>query len=351
MPFPVVLYFQEAQARLSGKEVDIPVLFSTSLVLITQGANEVVIPTFEHEDKIKETVNALPYSLRPRVKLVDSNSRILQTVYDFVEPIETSLKGEEENSIERVFTRSSISFLYQLCLGVKHHAGTTTSWIDDMTHQLHQIRIGKFKGKDAQVRVAQLAELVLAYSPVVYSNTGTRGNVADKGVRERLSDILQTAEYAEIVNSSGLIGVARHPKIALRRLRGSIAKLVSNPVFEPVAKSVQTVSSLAGVPIPIGDVADIAGQFASEKPFSPPMLNLTQFNEDIYKSTLAEYDKSCRPPKDALFQIHVHQPGICGNMWGERRTDGGKYDVSLHQQALQNCHNTARHAVNAILKQ
>ena len=330
--------------------MNIPILFATALVLATQNSNRIIIPEFEHKDEIRSTAETLPTSLRPRVKLVDSNSTILKRVSRFVEPMRNSIEGEEEASPESVFVRSSVSFLYQLSLGTKYGAGATTSWIDEMTHNLHRINFEKFKGAEGRYRLAQLTQLVLAYRPTITPHTGAKGNVADPGIRGIIEEMLDTAEYGEVVDRSGRLGLIRNPRIALRQLRHSLFRLVSRPSLRPIAKSVDSVSSLARVPLPVEAMVDLAKVFAEGEKFSPPMLDLSQSMQDIYNSTLAEYNPKCRPPKGALFQIHVHQPAICGNIWADDHTPRKKYDVNEHYMALANCHLTAMKSAFSFLK-
>lgn len=110
MDFPIISYFEEAQAKLFGKSINIPMLYSTALILITQGANEILVPGFKHQQKIAATIKALPQSFRRRIRIIDTNSSILDKVLRFVTPIRDSLKGEEENSWEGLRSCQEASF-------------------------------------------------------------------------------------------------------------------------------------------------------------------------------------------------------------------------------------------------
>lgn len=346
--FPIVLYFEEAQARLRDKPIDIPTLHSTALLLVTQGANMVLVPAFEHKDQIKQTADSLPPSLRHRIKLVDERATLLRKVRRFVEPLLGQISEMDEMSTESIFVRQVIPFLYQLTVAAKYNAGTTDGWIHDITHHLHNIKFDVFKG-EARARLAILAHLVTSYRPFVTAHANVRGYESDPGMREKLFAILESTEFYDVVEKSGYLGLVRRPRVALERLRRSVVSLVSKPSVRAVARAADTVSTLAAQPILAEPLLDLAGRAQARGGFSPPMLDLSSFRREIYYASLAEHNTACRPPPGALFQIHVHQPGICGNIWADSHAKLPKYDVKKHHEWHMNCHLTAKNAVTRLL--
>ena len=349
MDLPIIVYFEEAQARLNDKPVEIPTLHATAIILVTQGASKIYVPAFEHKDQIVEAIERLPPLLKGRISLVDSRASLLRRVFSFVEPLRNQVERLDEMSGESVFVRELIPFLYQVALGVKYAAGTTDGYIDDITHDLHSIKPGVFKG-EARARLALLANLITSYRPFVSAHAGVRGYAGNPGIRGKFLDVIETAEFNDVVEKSGYLGLIRRPRVALEKLRRSVTSLVSRPGFRSAAKAAEAISTLAGHPMPADPILSIAEKSNKGRAFSPPMLDLYPFRHDIYAATLAEFDKACKPPPGSLYQIHVHQPGICGNMWADSHTRVEEYDAGKHYKALWNCHLTAKETITELIK-
>lgn len=347
--FPVILYFEEAQARLGNRLLDIPTLHSTALILITQGAGQIYVPAFEHNDRIKETIESLPPLLRTRVRPIDSSGRLLRRVLGFVEPLRDQIREMDEMSPEAVFVRASISFLYQIGLGAKYGAGVTGAWVQHLTHDLHRIQFDAFKG-EARARMAVLANLIVSYKPFVSTRVGLTGYRGDPEIRGKLFEILDSTEFADVVEKSGYLGLVRRPIVALRRLRRSVAAVVTRRDFRAVAKAAEAIAGLTGMTIPAEPLISIANEFDKGRQFSPPVFDLTPFRQDIYNATLTEFDRKCKPRPGTLYQIHIHQPGICGNISASDHSRQEPYDSRNHHQALLSCHTTAKAAVESFLR-
>jgi|GEM_PF-6254504 len=343
----VILNFEEAQGRVHGHPVEIPTLQSTARVLLTLGADRILVPAFEHKTRISETIGGLPPTLRGRVKAIDSSASVLKRVESFVRPLRRQVVDKDDMCPESVLVRQTVPFLYQLSLGAKYSASPTGSWVDDLTHSLHTANLGAFQG-EARDRMALLANVVLAYSPYISNHLDTIGYAADSGVHGKVLEMLDSAEFQDVVSATGYLGLATKPVVALRRIHSAVSRVVARPAFKKSAKATEAISTLAGHPLPVSTAIAAIGGGQADRHFSPPLVELDPFRQSIFDETMSSTGTDWAPNPGSRFQIHVHQPAICGNIWADSHSPRPKVNAEARFKALVSCHRTALEALTGL---
>lgn len=230
---------------------------------------------------------------------------------------------------------------------MKVGASVADDQIEHLTHTLHNIDLSRFKG-EALVRLGLLGSLVVNYQPFLSTRPTIRGFAGKSGLGKRLDEMLTDAEYDRVVAEMGLVGLARHPAVAFRKVRKEVLALVQSPRFKNVATAADAVASAGGLGAATRPLLSVADASEKGRDFSPPNLDLSPFTRSLYDFALHQHDPRCGPPPGAHFQIQVHMPSMCGNMWGPHGHGRGRYNAREHHEALAKCNVTARDALSRL---
>jgi hypothetical protein len=121
MGFPIIFEHMDACGVWQGKEVKVPAITAAAAILVSQGADQILIPTpssYEAE-RAAEGIERLPKERRNLVRVVDRKGEVLRRVRNYLEPLGAQAKKWPENA----FVGFAEGFLYQVALGTDFKAG------------------------------------------------------------------------------------------------------------------------------------------------------------------------------------------------------------------------------------
>ena len=241
--FPVLLEHELARGVDGhGASVRAPVLDAAATVLVCRGADTLVVPAPDPETlaEVSAGIESMPAHRRSLVRMVDTNGSVLQRVRSFLDPLVAQAMKRPENA----FLDFAEGFLYQVALAKSHRAGIVSSKINTMREFVPIISTASFRG-EARYRLAELIGVIATYEPIETPHA-LLATPVDRALASRIDEILEVAEFKDVVAASGWVGVVRKPRLAVARLRRRFRALLSKPQF----------STTLGLASAVGDIAD-----------------------------------------------------------------------------------------------
>lgn len=297
---PVIWEYVEGSGALGGEEIHAPLLHSVGLLLTTQGADEILVPAPDENlrERVSQVREHLPRSLRRRVRLIDGDSSTLRRIDQFLEPI----SEQADEWPETAFASTARTFLYHLALGSNHNATAVDGDIVPLHEFLTCLSADSFEG-EARYRVSQIAKLGTAYEPIQPTNVALQSHIGPRGSGPRFRDLLESAEFADVVDARGRLGYLTNPRIGLRRLKRAIRELVSREDFSDVIAASESIASVAAGEIPAQTIRAISEIIDQDAPFYPPFTSTWPQIYDAYRVALKSVDPSAEPKSDVAFQV------------------------------------------------
>jgi hypothetical protein len=302
--FPIIIEHLEAEGKVGGRAVSASALRASSLILVSRGADHILVPVPSNREKERATegVESLLSERRSIVKLIDRDGEILRRVRDYLEP----LAGQAVKWPESAFVGFLENFVYHVALGVRHKSAIASDSASVVRDFIPIIDPTYFRG-EAQFRLAEMASLICSYEPHCLDHGSLRAD-ADVGreLAPRLWDLIETAEFRSMANETGKLGYIEHPVIAVRRLRNVVKGFLQRKDASALLKVVGTVADLgskahasaAAVKASAGVLANLT---ETGVPFSPPFLKLGPAVQGIYRVALSGLAPGAVPPDGAIF--------------------------------------------------
>lgn len=314
MSFPVILEHSDARAEVDGKEIKIPTISATAVILASRGADEILVPCPSKYElqRTEAGLRLLPKERRSCVTIVDRNGAILNSVREYLEP----LVAQAQEWPEDAFVRFSEDFLYLLALGAKHRSGILATSVEILREFVPIIRPGHFKG-EGRFRLAELVALVCSYEPHPLEHGAFHLETpSSDGFSPAVWLLLNSAQFRDVVAASGKLGYLKHPLVGLRRLQGIIRNFFGRKDTQNMLSLAATTADLAGA----GTAAKAAEHFLEKlgehtDSFRPPFLSLGPAELGIYRAVLAETHPNAIPPPGTIMIFERSPAGKVGHSW------------------------------------
>ncbi len=283
----LIEYF-DSLGNLNGKEIGVPALRALSLLLISLGADEIIIPAPGERatEHVRKAIETLPEKRRGNVRLVDSNRATMKRVMKYLLP----LKQQAVEWPETTFVDLALNSLYFLTLAFENKASVIDGGIPAIHDFLSIIRPNSYKD-EAKFTLAELFRLFTLFEPNLLDRIEFNMQVPYPEVQRVLPNLISSAEFAEFVSSNARLGFLRHPAMGLRRVKTTLRNVVSSKGFRKVVRGGLTVSQLAPLPVNVSGLRDILPVATKGTEFSPPFIELPlSVHLSICQAALREFD-------------------------------------------------------------
>lgn len=314
MSFPVILEHSDARAELHGREIKIPTISATAVILASRGVDKLLVPCpskYEFE-RTEAGIRLLPKERRSCVKIVDKNGAVLNSVREYLEPLVVQAREWPESA----FVNFSEDFLYLLALGAKYRSGILATSVEVLREFVPIIRPNHFRG-EARFRLAELVALVCSYEPhtLEHGSFQLETSTADS-FSPAVWSLLDTAQFRRVVSATGKLGYLRHPLVGLKRLQEIVRNFFGRKDTRKMLSLAATTVDLAGA----GTAAKAAEHFfetlgAQTDLFRPPFLGLGPAELGIYRAVLAEMNANAIPPPGTIMVFEHSRAGRLGHSW------------------------------------
>jgi hypothetical protein len=313
MGFPIVFEHMDACGIRRGKRVKVPAIAAAAAVLVSRGADQLVVPTpsaYEVE-RAEEVLSWLPKERRHLVKIVDRKGKTLRRVRDYLEP----LAAQAHKWPESAFVSCAEDFLYQLAVATDFRAGVAGHAIQTVRGFVPIINPQSFRG-EAKFRLAEAVSLICSYEPNLSDHGAYRLDLVPKPeASAQIWDLVENAEFGALVAMGGRIGYLTRPAVAFRRLRKAARTFFKKPETARIFTLATSVAELAGAK-PIGDKAKSIAALATESgnaAFCPPFVDLGSASIGVYRLALAAAHAG--PPSGAILIFEHSRDGNVSHSW------------------------------------
>jgi hypothetical protein len=314
MSFPVILEHSDARAEVRGREIKIPTISATAVILASRGADQILVPCpSKHElERTEEGLGLLPKERRSCVKIVDMNGAVLNSVREYLQPLVAQAREWPEDA----FVGFSEDFLYLLALGAKHKSGILATAVEVLRGFVPIIRPNHFSG-EARFRLAELVSLVCSYEPhPLEHGTFHLETPSSDDFSPAVWSLLNSAQFRAVVSASGRLGYLKHPLVGLKRLQGTIRNFFGRKDTKRLLSLAATTADLAGA----GAAAKATGHLleslgAHTDSFRPPFLSLGPARLGIYRAVLADTRPDAIPPPGTIMVFERSRAGKVSHSW------------------------------------
>ncbi len=343
MPNPAVVPYSDAVGRIGDKHLKASTLNATAVLLTALGADSLLVPVPGEKEKERMAValEAIPPPRRRLIRQVDSNGRILQRISDFLTPLHEQARKWPETA----FVSFSVRTLYGMAIGCKYRAMAVNAQLPVMLDFIDRINPRVFKA-EAVHRLAEICFLATSYDPALLSNAEVISEVSRADVRRQFWRIIESSEFGAVTAISGKLGYLRNPRVALRRLKLAVQKLVSRDDFKAVVGAASMASELAQLPLPLSRIDSLVEVLDKGRQFSPPLLDIpSPVGYDIYRASLAEFDPKAVAPKGSILVVEYPLAGSASHSWlNEGEKSKFKYNARRQLASLRSSSKKAREA-------
>jgi hypothetical protein len=313
--FPLLFEHEVALGIARGREIEAPTLAVSGALLVARGADQLIVPTPSPRERehVEAGIALLPAERRQLVRVVDEDGAVLQRVRDYLEP----LRRQATKWPETAFVQFSEVFLYQLALASTSRAGVSGDSVEPVREFVPIIDPGAFSG-EARFRLGELVALICSYEPAAPEHVAWKAEVARDAAVPSIWEIFESAEFQAVVAASGRLGLVRHPKVLLRRMRRLLRDLLEHPQAKPLLRLGSTAADVAGAP---GAVDALCGvlEATTERPAStaywPPFISLGPAEVGIYRAALHEADPNAKPPPGTVMLFRRTMGGLENHSW------------------------------------
>lgn len=315
MGFPIVFEHVDACGVQRGKDVKTSVLAATAAILVSRGADEILIPvpsSYEVE-RAGEGIDRLPRERRNSVKLIDKNGNVLRRVRSYLEP----LSAQSRKWPETVFAAFAEGFLYQVALATDYKAGILGNAVQAVRGFVPIIDPQSFRG-EAKFRLAEIVSLICSYEPNLSDHGAYRIDLIptpDSAVQ--IWELIENAEFSTLVALAGRIGYLKHPKVAFRRLRSAAKQFFVKPETAKMFAAATSLAELAGAKSLTDKVKGISSLFSTSDrlAFCPPFIDLGAAEIGIYRFALASAYPNATAPDGAIVVFEHSRHGKISHSW------------------------------------
>jgi hypothetical protein len=302
---PILVENAFAIGTLAGRPVRGSIIKAAAAVLFCRGADELIVPapTAEVADDVEQAVLEMPDERRPLVRIVDRNGKIGARVQDYLDPLQSYARKWPEDA----FVNFLYSFLYHLLVATNERAAIANDTLQTVREFVPIIDVNEFRG-EARYRLAEIVSVIAAYEPVEATHGIISAPVVEQASRDRLTDIIDSAEFRRLTATSGLLGYLTEPRVALRRIARLFRNLVGRQPIQ-AGLSVAVAAGEAGAVKPIakgvGKLLELANQ---PREFAPPFLPLGSAEIGIYRTVIADISPEAKPhPGTAVTFQHARE--------------------------------------------
>ena len=216
---------------------------------------------------------------------------------------------------ENAFVNFAEGFLYQVALAKSHRAGIVSSKINIMREFVPTISTASFRG-EARYRLAELIGVIATYEPIEVPH-GLPATPVDRALASRIDEILEVAEFKDVVAASGWVGVARKPRLAVARLWRRFRALLSKPQVSTTLGLASAVGDIEGASVvgtAISKMNDLVSR-GEKREFAPPFVPLGSAQLGIYRIALLSRHPDAVPPPGSIMHFERTRGGRTGASW------------------------------------
>jgi hypothetical protein len=315
MGFPIIFEHMDACGVWRGKEVKVPAITAAAAILVSQGADQILIPTpssYETE-RVAEGIERLPKERRNLIKIVDRKGDVLRRVRNYLEPLGAQARKWPEDA----FVGFAEDFLYQVALGTDFKAGIAGDAVGTVRGFVPIIDPQSFSG-EAKFRLAEIVSVICGYEPTLNDHGAYRFDlVPSPGASAQIWDLIENAEFGTLVAMAGRIGYLKHPAVAFRRLRTTARKFFKRPETAKLFALAASAAELAGAKSITEKTKTTASllNISDRTAFCPPFVDLGAAQIGVYRLTLADAYVNATPPDGAILAFEHSRGGKLSHSW------------------------------------
>ncbi|MGH9523641.1 MAG: hypothetical protein ACRD3E_14025 [Terriglobales bacterium] len=297
--FPVVAPHFEACAISDGRLVATSTLPLVSILLVSRGADQLIVPTPHPADRLlaEAGIAKLPPQRRSLVTMCDTDGEDLTRVLNYLEPLNRQVRKWPEDA----FIGFAAQFLYEVVVATRHGAGVLSDYLSIARGFVPIIDPSEFSG-EARFRLAEICRLICSYQPSIVQH-GIYVVDAPRGTAATACDILDMAEFRDVVSASGRLGYLKHPKLALRAVERKFRNLLRNPSVKPLVNLAATAAETAGatgIAAAASGALDLFGSVSKASEFHPPFISIGPAELPLYRAALRENLPGAVPPAGTI---------------------------------------------------
>jgi hypothetical protein len=315
--FPLLFEHELAVGVVRGRQIEVPTLPTTGALLVARGADQLIVPapSAQERDHVEAGIAALPAERRHLVRVVDEDGAVLRRVRGYLEP----LGRQATKWPETAFVDFAESFLYQLALASTNRAGIADDSVSVVRGFVPIIDPGAFSG-EARFRLAELVAVLCSYEPAAPEHVAWTLEVAREGAARSIWEIFDSSEFHAVVAASGKLGLVRHPKVLLQRIRSLLEALVDHPRAKPLMRLGSTAADLAGAPPGAAEALSVVIEAtAVEAPagtdYWPPFIGLGPAQLGVYRAALRAASPEASPLPGTVMSFRGTREGREGMSW------------------------------------
>lgn len=278
---------RENEGRLSIELQPQLSLFAAQLV--RTAAQKIFIPSnrtspFFPDSLIEKAFKGCPPSLASKIEVVDKDRVLYKKVTKYFKPVFEEVP--EDASGTREAYSYVFDFLYKLVIASRLHAEADIHSLSLIRSEIDKLR-NFVKDDEAKARLDQLSGIYYLYQkPRRIDALMLLPTRTNSFISKRVSDLLDEAETIELSKDRYLLGIPSKTKIALKRIKKTVATMLQNPKYSSQITAatdlIQTAISSSGIPIPAVEVYEILKSMQISA-YSPPLIDLDNFRYKIMK--------------------------------------------------------------------
>jgi len=313
--FPLVLEHELALGVVGDRGIEVPTLAIAGSLLVARGADQLIVPAPSEEEQshVDDGLAQLPSERRSLVRIVDRDAKTLARVRAYLAPLREQARKWPEDA----FIGFSEAFLYQLAIASTYRAGIADNSVSVVRGFVPIIDPGIFSG-EARFRLAELVALICSYEPSAPEHLAWTTELARPGTTRKVWEIFESTEYQAVVAASGHIGLVRHPKVLMRRIRKLLGAVVSQPAAKALLRIGSTSADLAGAPragTALTGFLEATAEVRPGKEYWPPFIPLGPARMGVYQAALLQHDAQATPPPGTIMLFRTTRGGSGGHSW------------------------------------
>lgn len=293
-PFITFLYMKDAKQVAVSLPFDV---FAKYLVRTAAYKLYLTMPEVSGSEKLKKAVKSVPPSLAHKIEIADKKRAIYNKVLTYLKPVYDELLTKDSKMSTDATIGPIFDFLYKLAIASKLQAEADIASIEYVGPVLDRLR-RKIKDDEASFRLDELHGIYYIYQkPMSIDALTIYPGSSGCSISQRVMDLLDDAEIVELSRNRHLLGFPSKVKIAMKNIKKWTAKILTKrktkSQLSAATDLIQTVSSSAGVEIPLAETLEIIKSIQMS-PYSPPIINLNQFRENISSSIALAIGEPCK---------------------------------------------------------
>ena len=315
MPSSPVLLEHELACGVDGHGASVraSVLDAATTVLVCRGADTLIVPAPDPQTlaEVSAGIETMPAHRRSIVHIVDRKGSQLQQVRSFLDPLVAQAMKWPENA----FVNFAEDFLYQVALAQSHRAGIVSSTINVMREFVPIINTASFRG-EARHRLAELIGVIATYEPIAMPHA-LLATPVERALASRIDEILEAAEFKDVVAESGWVGGAKRPRLAVARLWRHFRALLSKPRVSTTLGFASAAGDIGGASVVGTAISKISALVSpgEKREFAPPFVPLGSAQLGIYRMALLSRHPDAVPPPGSIMLFEGTRGGRPSASW------------------------------------